>query len=69
MGAQSKPTIRRLVHCATASAERPNVAAYLESPRRLGWNDHDMFRYYAELSNRVVRWLRGCVLVLVTGDE
>ena len=30
-------------------AARPNIAAYLKSPRRLGWNDRGVFRYYAEL--------------------
>jgi len=30
-------------------AGRPNVAAYLASPRRLPWNDRGVFRHYAEL--------------------
>jgi glutathione S-transferase len=30
-------------------AARPNVAAYLKSPRRLGWNDRGVFRHYPEL--------------------
>ena len=30
-------------------AERPNIAAYLQSPRRLGWNDRGVFRHYPEL--------------------
>jgi glutathione S-transferase len=32
-------------------AARPNIAAYLKSPRRLGWNDRGVFRYYAELDD------------------
>ena len=28
---------------------RPNVAAYLKSPRRLPWNDRGVFRHYPEL--------------------
>ena len=30
-------------------AARPNVAAYLRSPRRLPWNDRGVFRHYPEL--------------------
>jgi glutathione S-transferase len=30
-------------------AVRPNIAAYLKSPRRLGWNDRGVFRHYPEL--------------------
>jgi glutathione S-transferase len=30
-------------------AVRPNVAAYLKSPRRLPWNDRGVFRHYPEL--------------------
>jgi glutathione S-transferase len=30
-------------------AARPNIAAYLKSPRRLGWNDRGVFRHYPEL--------------------
>ena len=30
-------------------ATRPNVAAYLKSPRRLPWNDRGVFRHYLEL--------------------
>jgi glutathione S-transferase len=28
---------------------RPNIAAYLKSPRRLPWNDRGVFRHYPEL--------------------
>jgi glutathione S-transferase len=30
-------------------AERPRIAAYLASPRRLAFNEHGIFRHYAEL--------------------
>ena len=30
-------------------AERPNIAAYLASPRRIGFNTDGIFRYYPEL--------------------
>jgi glutathione S-transferase len=30
-------------------AGRPNIAAYLKSPRRLPWNDRGVFRHYADL--------------------
>ena len=30
-------------------AKRPNIAAYLKSPRRLPWNDRGVFRHYPEL--------------------
>jgi glutathione S-transferase len=30
-------------------ASRPNVAAYVQSPRRLPWNDRGVFRHYPEL--------------------
>ena len=30
-------------------AARPNIAAYLKSPRRLPWNDRGVFRHYPEL--------------------
>jgi glutathione S-transferase len=32
-----------------AVAQRPNIRAYLESPRRLAPNQHDVFRHYPEL--------------------
>jgi len=32
-------------------AARPNIAAYLKSPRRLGWNDRGVFRYYPDLDD------------------
>ena len=30
-------------------AARPNIAAYLESPRRMPFNDRGIFRHYPEL--------------------
>jgi glutathione S-transferase len=30
-------------------AARPNIAAYLESPRRIPFNDRGIFRHYPEL--------------------
>ena len=30
-------------------AQRPNIAAYLASPRRLAFNTHGVFRHYPEL--------------------
>ena len=32
-------------------AERPNVAAYLASERRIAFNEHGIFRHYAELED------------------
>ncbi len=34
---------------ATRVAERPRLAAYLASPRRLAFNEHGLFRHYDEL--------------------
>jgi glutathione S-transferase len=33
-------------------AERPRIAAYLESPRRLAFNEDGIFRHYPELDDR-----------------
>jgi glutathione S-transferase len=30
-------------------AGRPNIAAYLKSPRRIPFNQHGIFRHYPEL--------------------
>jgi glutathione S-transferase len=30
-------------------AARPNIAAYLKSPRRIPFNRHGLFRHYPEL--------------------
>lgn len=41
--------IRGLRALAERVASRPRVAAYLGSPRRLPWSEHDVFRHYPEL--------------------
>lgn len=40
---------RPLVALHDAVRARPNIAAYLASPRRLPWNDRGVFRHYPEL--------------------
>ncbi len=41
-----------LLHTLTTRiAERPNVAAYLDSPRRLPFNEDGIFRHYSELDD------------------
>jgi glutathione S-transferase len=40
---------RKLVELHNSVGRRPNVAAYLTSPRRLPWNDRGVFRHYPEL--------------------
>jgi glutathione S-transferase len=40
---------RGLVALHDRIAARPNVAAYLKSPRRLPWNERGVFRHYLEL--------------------
>jgi glutathione S-transferase len=45
---------RKLPHLrglAARVAERPNIAAYLESPRRLEFNEDGIFRHYPELDD------------------
>lgn len=39
----------RLVAQRDRVAARPRIAAYLASDRRIAWNEHDLFRAYAEL--------------------
>ena len=39
----------RLMALRTRIADRPNVAAYLASDRRLPFNEHGIFRHYTEL--------------------
>jgi glutathione S-transferase len=41
--------IPRLRALAGRIAERPNIAAYLASPRRIAFNEDGIFRHYAEL--------------------
>jgi glutathione S-transferase len=40
---------RRLHALHARVAERPRIAKYLESPRRIPFNDEGIFRHYAEL--------------------
>ena len=39
----------RLVGLSDRVASRPNIAAYLDSPRRIPFNEYGLFRYYEEL--------------------
>ncbi len=43
------PKLRRLRALAARVAARPRLAAYLASPRRLPFNEDDVFRHYPEL--------------------
>jgi glutathione S-transferase len=43
------PEIPRLSELSRRVAERPRIAAYLASPRRLAFNEKDLFRHYPEL--------------------
>ena len=43
------PDIPRALALASRVATRPNIAAYLASPRRLPFNENDVFRHYPEL--------------------
>lgn len=44
-----EPTVPALVALRDRVAARPRLAAYLASPRRLAFNEHGIFRRYAEL--------------------
>jgi glutathione S-transferase len=44
--------IPRLRALAERIAERPNIAAYLESPRRIPFNEDDVFRNYPALDSK-----------------
>jgi glutathione S-transferase len=46
-----EPQYRGLAALHDRVAARPNIAAYLKSPRRLGWNDKGVFRHYPELES------------------
>jgi glutathione S-transferase len=48
----SYPLIRAL--CERVAA-RPRIVAYLRSRRRLAFNEHDLFRHYAELDAKAPR--------------
>jgi glutathione S-transferase len=43
------PELPRVTALHAAVAERPRLAAYLASPRRLPFNEHGLFRHYPEL--------------------
>lgn len=52
--ARHLPTRERVAALAAAVLRRPRISAYLESPRRQAFNEHDLFRHYPELD-----WPRG----------
>ncbi|HEX7929212.1 MAG TPA: glutathione S-transferase family protein [bacterium] len=43
------PNVPRVMALHEAVAKRPRIAAYLASPRRIPFNEHGIFRHYAEL--------------------
>ena len=47
--ARLEPSLPRLVDLHARVAARPNVAAYLASPRRLPFSESGIFRHYPEL--------------------
>lgn len=47
--AQLAPRIPRVMALRDAVSERPRIAAYLQSPRRLPFNENGVFRHYPEL--------------------
>jgi glutathione S-transferase len=44
-----EPDIPRITELRGRIAERPRIKAYLDSPRRLPHNEHDLCRAYPEL--------------------
>lgn len=50
--AAAAPKYRRLALLQERVAERPRIAAYLESPRRIAFNREGIFRHYPELDAR-----------------
>ncbi|KRE96568.1 glutathione S-transferase [Frateuria sp. Soil773] len=46
-----RPRLPRLYALAQRVAERPRIAAYLASPRRLAFNEDGIFRHYPELDD------------------
>ena len=48
------PTVPLLLDLAARVAARPQIAAYLESPRRLPFNEKGIFRHYPELDAEAV---------------
>jgi len=47
--ARQAPKRRRVAALVDAVPQRPNIAAYLKSPRRLPFDDQDLFRHYPDL--------------------
>ncbi len=47
--ASHEETFPRVIELARRVAERPNIAAYLASSRRLPFNESGVFRHYPEL--------------------
>ncbi|HUM11590.1 MAG TPA: glutathione S-transferase family protein [Myxococcaceae bacterium] len=47
-----QPRLRRLRAVTEAVRKRPRIAAYLASPRRIPFNNEDVFRHYPELEAR-----------------
>jgi glutathione S-transferase len=45
------PKLPQLTALRQRVAERPNIAAYLQSPRRLAFNEDGIFRHYPELDD------------------
>ena len=46
---QAQRKLPRVMDLAARVAERPRLAAYLQSPRRIAFNQHGLFRRYPEL--------------------
>lgn len=46
-----EPELPHALALAVQVAQRPNIAAYLASPRRLPFNENDVFRHYPELDD------------------
>jgi glutathione S-transferase len=49
--ARLKPSYPKLDRLCQRVPERPRIAAYLASPRRMPFNQHGLFRHYAELDS------------------
>jgi len=47
--ARLEPKLRRVIAVRDAVAERPNIAAYLKSERRIAFSTEGIFRHYPEL--------------------
>ena len=48
---RTRASLKRLLELRDRVAERPRLAAYLKSPRRLAFNEHGLFRHYPELDS------------------